>query len=149
MPGLTILRQKIRDEENGSVKNLVMETIKINAYFDPDSMEIKLSDNKIKYWKDTHTGSLRGKLLLYRNTYIDDYFHKMIICLPENFEFDVLKGNNLCFDKYSYCDLVINVNYNQTLKGIKVGQSGNTVISKISIKPKLWILNNILFNLNN
>ena len=70
MPGLTILRQKIRDEENGSVKNLVMETIKINAYFDPDSMEIKLSDNKIKYWKDTHTGSLRGKLLLYRNTYI-------------------------------------------------------------------------------
>ena len=61
----------------------------------------------------------------------------MIICLPENFEFDVLKGNNLCFDKYSYCDLVINVNYNQTLRGIKVGQSGYTVISKISVKPKL------------
>ena len=137
LPGLTVLRLKIRDEENGGIKDLIIDSTDIKTYFDPDSMEIRLSDNEIKYWKGSHTGCLRGHFQSYRNTYIDDYFYRMIISLPENFEFDVLEGNNLYFDKYSYSDLVINVNYNQTLKGIKIGQSGNTVIRKISVKPKL------------
>ena len=137
LPGLIIQRQELADEENGRVKNLTIKITDINAYFDPDSMEIRLSDNKIKYWKSSHTGCRRGIFQSHRDTYIDDHFHKMIISLPENFEFDVLKGNNLNFEKYSYCDLVININYNRTLKDIKVGQSGYTVISKISVKPKL------------
>ena len=144
LPGLIVLRQKMRDEENGGVKNLIMERDNLNAYFDPDSMEIRLSDNKIEYWKGSHTGCLRGYFQYYRNIYIDDYFYKMFVSLPENFEFDILEGNNLIFEKYSYCDLVINVDYNQTLKGINVGQSGNTIIRKISVKPIFDILNKIL-----
>ena len=137
LPGLNVLRQELYDEENGGIKNLIHKSTGINAYFDPDSMEIRLSDNEIKYWKGSHTGCRRGFFQNHRNTYIEDHFYRMIISLPENFEFDVLEGNNLYFDKYSYSDLVINVNYNQTLKGIKIGQSGNTVIRKISVKPKL------------
>lgn len=137
LPGLNVLRQELYDEENGGIKNLIHKSTGINAYFDPDSMEIRLSDNEIKYWKGSHTGCRRGFFQNHRNTYIEDHFYRMIISLPENFEFDVLKGNNLTFDKYSYCDLVISVNYNKTLKGIRVGQSGNAIISKISVKPKL------------
>ena len=137
LPGLNVLRQELYEEENGGIKNIIHESNGINAYFDPDSMEIRLSDNEIKYWKGSHTGCRRGFFQNHRNTYIEDHFYRMIISLPENFEFDVLKGNNLTFDKYSYCDLVINANYNETLKGIRVGQSGNAIISKISVKPKL------------
>jgi len=137
LPGLIVQRQTLRDEENGGVKNGVEKTININAYFDPDSMEIRLSNKIIEYWKGSHTGSLRGRFLLHRNTYIDDYFYKMIINLPENFEFNALEGNKLCFKKYSHCNLVISVNYDQTLKLIKVGESGYAFISKISVKPIL------------
>ena len=98
---------------------------------------LRLSNKIIEYWKGSHTGSLRGRFLLHRNTYIDDYFYKMIINLPENFEFNALEGNKLCFKKYSHCNLVISVNYDQTLKLIKVGESGYAFISKISVKPIL------------
>ena len=137
LPGLNVLRQELYEEENGGIKNIIDKTTGINAYFDPDSMEIRLSDNEIKYWKGSHTGCRRGFFQNHRNTYIEDHFYRMIISLPENFEFDVLKGNNLTFEIYSYCDLVININYNKTLKDIRVGQSGNAIISKISVKPKL------------
>ena len=56
--------------------------------------------------------------------------------MPENFEFDILEGNNLRFNKISYHELVISAIYNQTLKVINIDESGNAVISKISIKPK-------------
>ena len=68
----------------------------------------------------------------HRNDYIDYFYNKIFINLPE---FDILEGNNLIFDKNSYCKLVIRIDYNQTLKTINVGQSGNTVINKISVKP--------------
>ena len=151
LPGLTVWRHEIHDEENGSAKNNIKKKIKIDAYFDPDSMEIKLSDNKIYYRKKSHNGSskidikgsfrriyrghLKKMIKAKRKNYIDDFYNKMFINLPENFEFDILEGNNLNFDKKSYCKLVISVDYNQTLKLIDVGQSGNTDISKISVKP--------------
>lgn len=137
LPGLTVEKQKIHNEENGSNKNIVRESTYLNAEFDPNSMEIILSDNTISYSKDSHIGGPRGFLLLQRNHYIDDYYNKIIIILPENFEFDILEGNKLSFVKNSYCNLAISVNYNETIKNIDVGQSGNIVISKISVKPKL------------
>lgn len=151
LPGLTVWKHEIHDEENGSDKNIIKKKTNINAYFDPETMEIKLSDNSIHYRKESHVGSLRidikgtirrvyrghfKKLIkAHRNDYIDDFYNKMFINLPENFEFDILEGNNLVFDKDSYCKLVISVDYNQTLKVINVGQSGNTFINKISVKP--------------
>ena len=151
LPGLTVWKHEIHDEENGSDKNIIKKKININAYFDPDAMEIKLSDNIIHYRKESHVGSsridikgtfrrvyrghLKNLINAHRNNYIDDFFDKMFINLPENFEFDILEGNNLIFDKNSHCKLVISVDYNQTLKVINVGQSGNTVINKITVKP--------------
>ena len=99
LPGLTVEKQKIHNEENGSNKNIVRESTYLNAEFDPNSMEIILSDNTISYSKDSHIGGPRGFLLLQRNHYIDDYYNKIIIILHENFEFDILEGNKLSFVK--------------------------------------------------
>ena len=136
LPGLSVIRQQVHDEENGKCKNDIRESININTYYEPNAMEIKLNDNKLYYSKGTHTGGLRG-FPPHRNTYIDDYHNRMYINLPKNFEFDIMQGNNLSFIKNSYCTLVVSVNYNQTLSKIDVGQSGNAIITKISVKPKI------------
>jgi len=156
LPGLTVQRTKIRDgEKDGAQKfhDKLLNIEKIDATFDPNSMEIKLRDDKIYYRKDSHIGCLRidykdpfikffkgefNKINkpYYRNYYIDIYYDEIFINLPENFEFDILEGNNLRFNKISYHELVISAIYNQTLKVINIDESGNAVISKISIKPK-------------
>ena len=136
LPGLSVIRQQVHDEENGNCKNDIRESININAYYEPNTMEIKLNDNKLYYSKGAHTGGLRG-FPPHRNHYIDDYHNRMYINLPNNFEFDIMQGNNLSFVKNSYCTLVVSVNYNQTFSKIDVGQSGNAAITKISVKPKI------------
>ena len=94
------MRLKVYDEENGNHKNITKEIINIDTIFDPDSMEIKLRDNKIYYSKKSHNESLRvdvkGTLRriyrghfkkipkIYKNHYIDDFYDNIIISLLEN-----------------------------------------------------------------
>ena len=136
LPGLSVLKQRLHDEENGKIKKEIKESTNISAFYEPNSMEIKLDDNVMQYKKSSHIGGLRG-FLPHRNTYTDIYYNKMYIVLSKDFEFNILEGNNLNFDKKSYNSLVININHSNTLNRIHVGQFGSTLIKKISVKPKL------------
>ena len=96
MPGLSVLKQRLHDEENGNLKKEIKESTNISAFYDPNSMEIKLDDNIMQYLKSSHTGGLRG-FPPRRKTYIDIYYNRMYINLLKDFEFNILEGNNLNF----------------------------------------------------
>ena len=135
LPELSAVRDNIHDEENGNCKNEVKETNSVSTFYDPNSMEIKLDDNKLYYNKGSHKGGMRG-FPPHRNTYVDDYHDQMRIFLSKNFEFDNLDGRNLNFSKKAYNYLIINVNHSNTLGTIGVDQSGSASITKISVKPR-------------
>jgi hypothetical protein len=129
LPGLSAFREYVHDEKNGNCKNFIEEKTNISAFFEPNTMEIKLDNNIMRYEKGSHIGGVRGPIP-HRNTYIDYYYNRMNINLSKDFEFDILEGNNLIFNKHSYNSLVIKIDKSNTLEYLNVDQSGSTFIKK-------------------